>query len=74
MSVNCEKIIFSIKVENDLHFHYLILFHFWKGKTVKTAKKISVIYEDGAIAKHTAYKWFARFKKCKLVSGKPITF
>lgn len=69
-----KKLFFSIKVENELHFHYLILFHFWKGKIVQTVKKISVIYGYGVIAKHTAYKWFARFKKCKLVSGKPITF
>lgn len=45
-----------------MHYRYLILFVYRKGKnTIQTVNKISVPYGKGAAAKRTVQKRFARF-------------
>jgi len=42
--------------ENKVHFLYLMLFHFRKGKNAQIIKKICIVYEDSAVAENTVRK------------------
>jgi len=49
--------------ENKVHFRHLMLFFYRKGKNAtQVANKICAVYGEGAAAKRTVRKWFAKFK------------
>jgi len=49
--------------ENKVHFRYLMLFYFRKGKNAaQTENKICIVYGDHAVAESIIRKWFTRFR------------
>lgn len=46
-----------------MHFRYLMLFYYRKGKNATQAtNKICAVYGKGALAERTVRKWFAKFR------------
>lgn len=61
----CVNLVFTLKIKMKkfkMHFPYLMVFYFSKGKsTVQTAKKIFPIYGNSVIAESTDHKWCTKF-------------
>lgn len=63
MIVNFKCFILEAKMEeNEMHFCYLMFFHFQKLQHCTNSKNICAIYEDSAIAESFVCKWLARFR------------
>ena len=49
-------------MEENIHFWYIRLYYFKKGKYAnETQKKICVVHGEGAVTKWMCQKWFAKF-------------
>ena len=69
------------QVEKLEHFRHIPVFEFNRGaKATEAARNICAVYEDNAIGRNTARKWFSRFKEDRFDisdiprSGRPSGF
>ena len=69
------------QVEKLEHFQHIFLFEFNIGaKAAEAARNICAVYEDNAIGRNTARKWFSHFKEDRFDisdiprSGRPSGF